>query len=134
MQVYGHLSLFLFFIFFFLPVLHGATNLTLLHSEWPKLYDYLLVCLPSDSLSTLKDRGNGQVNVVVSMPKSPANLDNCRAKACCACSRYEWWLFGYFFFYLSYLFSLSLSLGDSTLETEKPSHRAINQTKKKKLT
>ena len=96
---------FFFFFFFFLPVLHGATNLTLLHSEWPKLWsfdhseckrvnDYLLVCLPSDSLSTLKDRGDGQVNVVVSVPKSLANLDNCRAEACCACSRYEWWLFG----------------------------------------
>ena len=45
----------------------------------------------------------------------PANLDNSRASAYCACSRYGWGLFGLFFSHLSFLSSFSLSLGDGPM-------------------
>ena len=39
----------------------------------------------------------------------PANLNNSRARAVCACSGCEWGLFGHFFSQLSFLFFLPLS-------------------------
>ena len=45
----------------------------------------------------------------------PTNLDYRRARAYCACSRCEWGLFGHFFSRLSFLFSLSFSLGDGSI-------------------
>ena len=45
----------------------------------------------------------------------PTYLDQCRAKAYCACSRYGWGLFGHFFSRLSFLFSFFLSLGDDPI-------------------
>ena len=45
----------------------------------------------------------------------PTNLDCSRARAYCACSRCGLGLFGYFFSHLSFLFSLSLSLGDGPI-------------------
>ena len=43
----------------------------------------------------------------------PTNLDESRARAHCACSRCGWRLFGHFFSHLSFLFSFSLSLGET---------------------
>ena len=40
----------------------------------------------------------------LAVPGRPTNLDNSRARAYCACSRYRWGMFGYFF--LSSIFSL----------------------------
>ena len=40
------------------------------------------------------------------VPGRPTNLDNSRARAYCACSRYGWGLFGHFF--LSSIISLFL--------------------------
>ena len=45
----------------------------------------------------------------------PTNLDENRARVYCACSRWGWGLFGHFFSHLSFLFSFSLSLGDSPI-------------------
>ena len=45
----------------------------------------------------------------------PTNLDSSRARAYCACSRCEQGLFGHFFSNLSFLFTFSLSLGDSPI-------------------
>ena len=43
----------------------------------------------------------------------PTNLVNRRARACCACSRYGWGLFGRFFSHLSFLSSFSRADIDS---------------------
>ena len=59
------------------------------------------------------------------VPGRPTNLDSSRARAYCACSRCEWGLFGHFFSRLSFLFSLSLSLGDGPIKTEILSQRAV---------
>ena len=48
------------------------------------------------------------------VPGRPTNLDYSRARACCACSRCGWGLFGHFFL-LSILSSFSLSLGDGSI-------------------
>ena len=45
----------------------------------------------------------------------PTYLDQSRAKAYCACSRYGWGLFGHFFSRLSFLFYFFLSLGDDPI-------------------
>ena len=45
----------------------------------------------------------------------PTNLDYSRARACCACSRCGWGLFGHFFSHLSFHSSFSLSLGDGPI-------------------
>ena len=44
------------------------------------------------------------------VPRRPTNLDNSGAKAYCGCSRCGRGLFGHFYFPLSFLSSLSLSL------------------------
>ena len=49
----------------------------------------------------------------ISVPGRPTSLDDSRARAYCACSR--WGLFGHFFPHLSILFSFSLSLGDGPI-------------------
>ena len=49
------------------------------------------------------------------VPERPTNLDDSGARAYCACSRCRWGLFGHFFSRLSFLFSFSLSLGDSPI-------------------
>ena len=59
------------------------------------------------------------------MPGRPTYLDYSRARACCACSRCGWGLFGHFFSYLSFLSSFSLSLGDGSIKTEILSQRAV---------
>ena len=51
----------------------------------------------------------------LSVPGHPANLDNTRARAYCACSRCGLGLFGHFFSRLSFLFFLSPSLGDGPI-------------------
>ena len=56
-------------------------------------------------------KGLGKIPV----PGRPTNLGNSRARAYCACSRCGCWLFGHFFSLLSFLFSFSLSLGDSPI-------------------
>ena len=45
----------------------------------------------------------------------PTNLDNSRARAYCACNACGWGLSGHFYSRLSFLFSLSLSLGDGPI-------------------
>ena len=59
------------------------------------------------------------------VPGRPTNLDYSRARACCACSRCGWGLFGHFFSHLSFLSSFSFSLGDGTIWTEILSQRAV---------
>ena len=49
------------------------------------------------------------------VPGRPTNLDNCGARAYCACSRCGRGLVGNFFSHLSLLFSFSLSLGDGPI-------------------
>ena len=49
------------------------------------------------------------------VPGRPSNLDNSRARAYCACSVCGLGLFGHFFSRLSFLFSVSLSLGDGPI-------------------
>ena len=48
-------------------------------------------------------------------PGRPTYLDKSRARAYCTCSRCGWGLFGHFYSHLSFLFSLSLSLGDDPI-------------------
>ena len=55
----------------------------------------------------------------------PTNLDYSRARACCACSRCGWGLFGRFFSHLSFLSSFTLSLGDGPIWTEILSQRVV---------
>ena len=45
----------------------------------------------------------------------PANLDNSRARAYCACKRCGWGLFGHFFSRLIFLSSFSFSLEDGPI-------------------
>ena len=51
------------------------------------------------------------------VPGRPTYLDSSRARAYCAGSRCGWGLFGHFFSesHLSFLFSISLSLGDGPI-------------------
>ena len=60
---------------------------------------------------------SGGAKVLGKLPVAgrPTNLDYSRARACCACSRCGWGLFGHFFSHLSFLSSFSLSLGDGAI-------------------
>ena len=49
------------------------------------------------------------------VPRRPTILDDSRARAYCACSRCGWGLFGHFYSHLSFLSSVSLSLGDGPI-------------------
>ena len=49
------------------------------------------------------------------VPRRPTNLDDSRARAYCACSRYGLGFFGHFYSHLSFLSSFSLSLGDGPI-------------------
>ena len=60
-------------------------------------------------------RWSGGAKVLGNLPGRPTDLDYSRARACCACSRCGWELFGHFFSHLSFLFSFSLSLGDGPI-------------------
>ena len=51
----------------------------------------------------------------IPVPGRPTCLDKSRARAYCACSGCGWWLFGHFYSRLSFLFSISLSLGDGPI-------------------
>ena len=57
------------------------------------------------------DDGAGQFSV----PGRPIFLGKSRAVACCACSGFGWVLFGCFFLFISFLFTVSLSLGDALI-------------------
>ena len=59
--------------------------------------------------------GGAKVLGKLPVPGRPTSLDDSRARACCACSRCGWGLFGHFFRHLSSLFSFSLSLGDGSI-------------------
>ena len=59
--------------------------------------------------------GGAKVLGKLPVPGRPTNLDQSRARACCACSRCGWGWFGHFFSHLSLLFSFSLSLGDGPI-------------------
>ena len=56
--------------------------------------------------------GGAKVLGKLPVPGRPTYLDYSRARACCACSRCGWGLFGHFFSHLSCLSFFSLSLGD----------------------
>ena len=60
------------------------------------------------------------------VPGRPTNLDYSRTRAYCSCSRCGWGFFLSFFSRLSFLLSLSLSLGDGPIKTEILSQRAVN--------
>ena len=69
-------------------------------------------------LFIIKTRGwSGGAKVLgkLSAPGRPTSLDDSRARAYCACCRCGWGLFGHFFSYLSFLFSLCLSLGNGPI-------------------
>ena len=52
----------------------------------------------------------------LSVPGHPiTDLDNSRARAYCACSRYGWAWFEHFFSHLSFLSSFSPSLGEGLI-------------------
>ena len=78
------------------------------------------------NLAALNDQSNtpnmlGLSAIVLdklSVPGHPTDLDNSRARAYCACNRGRWGLFGHYFSRLSFLFSISLSLGDGPRYTE----------------
>ena len=59
--------------------------------------------------------GGAKVLGNLPVPGRPTHLDYSRARACCACSRCGWGLFGYFFSHLSFLSSFSLSFGDGPI-------------------
>ena len=59
--------------------------------------------------------GGAMVLGKLPVPGRPTNLDDSRARACCACSRCGLGLFGHFYSRLSFLLSFSLSLGDSPI-------------------
>ena len=59
--------------------------------------------------------GGAKVLGNLPVPGRPTDLDYSRARACCACSRCGWGLFGHFFSRLSFLFSFSPSLGDGPI-------------------
>ena len=59
--------------------------------------------------------GGAMVLGKLPVPGSPTNFDCSRARAYCACSSCRWVLSGHFFSHLSFLFSFSLSLGDSLI-------------------
>ena len=61
----------------------------------------------------------------LSVPGRPTSFDDSRARAYCACSRCGWGFSDIFFPHLSFLFSLSLSLGDGPILTEILSQRAV---------
>ena len=68
--------------------------------------------------TTIPRRGWSGVVMVLGklpVPGRPTNLDHSRTRACCAYSRCRWGLFGHFFPRLSFLSSLSLSLGDGPI-------------------
>ena len=56
--------------------------------------------------------GGAMVLSKLPVPGRPTNLDKSRARACCACSKCGWGLFGHFISCLSFLFSFSLFLGN----------------------
>ena len=56
--------------------------------------------------------GGAKVLGKLSVPWCPTSLDDSRSRACCACSRCGWGLFGHFFSHLYFPFSFSLSLGN----------------------
>ena len=59
------------------------------------------------------------------VPGRPTNSDYSRARANCTCSRCERGLFEHFCSRLSFLSSVSLSLGDGPIKTEILSQRAV---------
>ena len=59
--------------------------------------------------------GGAKVLSKLPVPGRSTNMDKSRARACCACNRCGWGLFGHFFSRLSLLFSFSLSLGDGPI-------------------
>ena len=79
------------------------------HTEDPRYSDS--VC----SLTLSAWSGGAMILGKVLTPGRPINLDESRARACCACSRCEWVLFGHFYSPLSFHFSFSLSMGDGPI-------------------
>ena len=59
--------------------------------------------------------GGAMVLGKLPVPGRPTNLDDSRARAYCAGSRCGWGLFGHFYSQLSFLSSVSLSLGDGPI-------------------
>ena len=66
-------------------------------------------------LPTLGWLGRAKVFGKLSVLGRPTGLDDSGAGAYCACSRCGWGMFGRFFSHLSFLFSVSISLGDGPI-------------------
>ena len=73
--------------------------------------------IKSSSRGTFRMGWSSDVMVLdkLQMPGRPANLDNNRARAYCACSRCGWVLFGQLFSPLLFLTSFFLSVGDGQI-------------------
>ena len=59
--------------------------------------------------------GGAMVMGKLPVPGRPPNLADSRARAYCTCSGCGWGLFGHFYSHLSFLSSVSLSLGDGPI-------------------
>ena len=77
------------------------------------LYIYTKFCILTENYRGWS--GGAMVLGKLPVPGGPTNLDYSSTKASCTCSRCVWALFGHFFSHLSFLFSFSLSLGDSRI-------------------
>ena len=78
----------------------------------------LLISLISRVRGLLRTRGGGRVvrwSWISFQCRDVLHFGFSRARACCACSRCGWGLFGHFYSPLSFLFSFSLSLGDGPI-------------------
>ena len=98
-----------------IPGIHCTSIL----SRFRKLMDTLSgkatssVCLVASLINRSGWSGGVMMLGKLLVPGRPTNLDQSRARAYCACSGCG--LFGHFFSCLSFLFSLSLSLGDGPI-------------------
>ena len=82
------------------------------------IYDIYAAIIKHEKSGALKTRGwSGGAMVLgkLPVPGRPTDLDYIRARAYCTCSRCGWGLFGLFYSHLSFLSSISLSLGDGPI-------------------
>ena len=80
------------------------------------LYEILCVLALTGKLSEQVGwSGGAMVLGKLPVPGRPTNFDYSRARTYCAYSRCGWGLLGHFYSRLSFLFSSSISLGDSPI-------------------
>ena len=95
-----------------------------------KIKHHERICHAQDICSHTPSQGLGWLGGAIVLgklpvPGRPTHLHYSRARAYCAYSRCRWGFFGHFFSRLSFLFSVSLSLGDGPIQTEILSQRAV---------